>query len=161
MLVLGIDPGSSGAVAMYNGESLWVVDMITIKAKARGRDIVWPQIVEELASEGFVLADHCFIEKVGAMPGQGVSSMFKFGHSAGVILGWALANFISVNYVTPPVWKKYHGLIGSDKGASRSRASYLFPSYCDMFKRGKDDGRAEAALIAYYGYYKLTGDQHD
>lgn len=159
MLVIGIDPGNNGAVAMYNGEELWIVDMISIKAKARGREVVWPQVIESLAIEGFGLADHCFIEKVGAMPGQGVSSMFKFGYAAGVILGWALSNFLPVTLVTPQEWKKYHKLIGTGKGSSRSKASYLFPSYCDLFKRVKDDGRAEAALIAYYGFYKMRGEQ--
>lgn len=163
MLILGVDPGIKGAIALYDGTDINVIDMPSIKAKSRGNEIVWSQLADDFIKSEFYMADHAYIEQVGAMPGQGVVSMFKFGYAAGGIRGIIAANQIPVTLVTPPVWKKFQGLIGFTKkaksAASRARASDLFPSQCDLFKRVKDDGRAEAALIAHYGYYKLLGDK--
>ena len=163
MFILGIDPGNSGAIASYDGKDVVIIDMPIIKAKSRGNEIVWSQLANDFIKAEFYMADHAFIEKVGAMPGQGVASMFKFGYAAGGVRGIIAANWIAVTLVTPPVWKKFQGLIGFTKkaksAASRARASDLFPGKCDLFKRVKDDGRAEAALIAHYGYHKLLGDK--
>lgn len=163
MLIIGVDPGNTGAMALYDGASVTVIDMPIVKAKSRGNEIVWAQLAADFANAEFYMAQHAFIEKVGSMPGQGVSSMFKFGYAAGGVRGIIAANQIAVTLVTPPVWKKFQGLIGFTKkaksAASRARASDLFPSQCDLFKRVKDDGRAEAALIAHYGYHKLLGDK--
>jgi crossover junction endodeoxyribonuclease RuvC len=92
---------------------------------------------------------HVVIERVGAMPGQGVSSMFNFGRSAGIIEGVVAALRMPHTYVTPATWTKAVGR-AAGKDASRMRAMELFPSKADLFKRVKDDGRADAALIAYY-----------
>ncbi len=163
MRILGVDPGNSGAMALYDGKGVEIIDMPAIKAKSRGKEIVWAQLAADFAALEFYMADHAFIEKVGSMPGQGVSSMFKFGYAAGGVRGIIAASQIPVTLVTPPVWKKFQGLIGFTKkaksAASRARASDLFPGQCDLFKRVKDDGRAEAALIAHYGYHKLLGDK--
>jgi crossover junction endodeoxyribonuclease RuvC len=89
------------------------------------------------------------VEKVGAMPGQGVVSMWNFGRSAGIIEGVVAALRMSSTYVTPQTWTKAVGR-AAGKDASRMRAMELFPTRADLFKRAKDDGRADAALIAYW-----------
>ena len=89
------------------------------------------------------------IEDVHAMPKQGVASMFKFGRSLGIAEGVLAGNGCSLRYVTPTKWKRALGL-NQDKGASRRRAIELWPSKAGLFKRVKDDGRAEAALIGWW-----------
>ncbi|NDC04371.1 MAG: hypothetical protein EBZ81_15760 [Betaproteobacteria bacterium] len=89
------------------------------------------------------------VEQVNAMPGQGVSSMFSFGQAYGVVLGVLAGLSIPATAVTPAIWKKALKL-NSGKDAARAKAAQLWPSHAGEFKRVKDDGRAEAALLAYY-----------
>ena len=91
-----------------------------------------------------------WLERVGARPGQGVSSMFRFGQQLGALEMAAAAHGHELRYVTPSVWKKYHGL-SADKGVARGEAMNRFPLLAELFRRVKDDGRAEACLIALYG----------
>jgi len=99
--------------------------------------------------------DHAFIEAVGAMPGQGVSSVFAFGKVFGLLLGILAANFIPHTLVPPVRWKRALG-VPADKDGARARASQLLPTHAGLWTRAKDDGRAEAALIALYGATKET-----
>lgn len=92
-----------------------------------------------------------FLEQVGAMPGQGVSSMFTFGHAAGVVEGILQGLFIPYSLVTPQAWKKTAGLIGSDKDAARSRAIQLYPSLRILDQKAKGQAVADALLIARHG----------
>ena len=94
--------------------------------------------------------DVALIERVHAMKGQGVSSCFNFGVSYGVVQGVVTAKRIPLHLITPQEWKKYHRL-GPDKGSARGLASRLFPVQADLFSRVRDDGRAEAALLALFG----------
>ena len=91
------------------------------------------------------------IEAVAAMPGQGVSSMFRFGESVGVVLGVLGALQIPLRWVTPQRWKKAAGIVGKDKDAARSLAIQLHPEVAELLKRKEDVGRADAALIARFG----------
>jgi crossover junction endodeoxyribonuclease RuvC len=93
---------------------------------------------------------HVYCERVSAMAGQGVTSVFSFGRSFGMIEGILAAFKMPVTFVPPATWVKAIGR-GQGKDASRARAMELFPSDQDQFKRVKDDGRADAALIAYWG----------
>jgi len=95
--------------------------------------------------------EHVYIEQVGAMPGQGVASMFNFGHSCGTIMGVIGALGYAHTMVTPQRWKKAAGLMGTDKDAARSRAIQLWPSWSDLSKKGIGQALADAALIARYG----------
>lgn len=157
MIVLGVDPGLSGAVVrLTENGNIETLPMIKGKVKAKGEDILWPAMVEPLESFCFE-ADHCFIEQVGAMPGQGRSSMFKFGYNAGGIYGMILMSKVPVTLVTPQRWKGALRLT-RDKDVCRSRAMQLFPRQAQLFTRKKDDGVAEAALIAYYGWKELKGE---
>jgi crossover junction endodeoxyribonuclease RuvC len=148
--VIGIDPGISGAIAVFEGGKLVnVIDMPTLEVdsgKTKKRHISAVSLCNYLT----VFSNaHVVIEKVGAMPGQGVSSMFNFGRSAGIIEGVVAAMHFPSTYVTPAAWTKAVGR-AAGKDASRMRAMELFPSKAELFKRAKDDGRADAALIAYW-----------
>lgn len=157
MKVLGIDPGLNGAIASWDGEELTMFKIPSVKAAGRGREVVWADLV--LLFELLILdIDHVFIEKVGSMPGQGVSSMFKFGYVAGGLRGIVAERRLSLTMVTPRMWKKAVG-VPSDKKITVARACELFPDHAQSFRGprgGYIDGLAEAALIAYYGYQKLT-----
>ena len=152
MMILGIDPGLSGAIAFYDtsNESVVVIDMPTIEVTRNGknkREVSPALIADAVAGKGIVQA---FVERVSAMPGQGVSSMFSFGRSVGVIEGVLAAYEIPVTLVTPQAWMKAMG-VRAGKDGSRERAMQLFPQYADLFSRKKDDGRSDAVLIAKYG----------
>ena len=153
--VIGIDPGISGAIAIFeDGKLDAVIDMPTLEVdsgKTKKRHISAIGLVRiletwTLVSDGQA---HIVIEKVGAMPGQGVTSMFNFGRSAGIIEGVVAALQRPYTYVIPAAWTKAVGR-AAGKDASRMRAMELFPAKADLFKRAKDDGRADAALIAYW-----------
>jgi crossover junction endodeoxyribonuclease RuvC len=150
--VIGIDPGISGAIAVFDwhtGNLENVIDMPTLEVdsgKTKKRHISAVSLCNYLT---LFSNAHVVIEKVGAMPGQGVSSMFNFGRSAGIIEGVVAALRMPHTYVTPAAWTKAVGR-AAGKDASRMRAMELFPTRAELFKRAKDDGRADAALIAYW-----------
>lgn len=152
-MIVGIDPGASGAIAFFDPKAgtLDVHDMPVMEIERSGKTKreISPKLLANILHD-----DHShnivWIEKVGAMPGQGVSSMFQFGRGVGMIEGVIAAEGLSLNYVTPQAWQKAVGVRGGKDG-SRLRAVELFPKYANLFARKKDDGRAEAALIAWYG----------
>jgi len=150
--VIGIDPGISGAISVFSRfpNTLHdVVDMPTLEVdsgKTKKRHISASALRDILVCYPTA---HVVIEKVGAMPGQGVTSMFNFGRSAGIIEGIVVGLKIPHTYVTPQTWTKAVGR-AAGKDASRMRAMELFPAKAELFKRAKDDGRADAALIAYW-----------
>lgn len=148
-MIVGIDPGLSGALAWYDGETLTVEDMPTLSLTRGGK--------AKRAVDGSRLAallrprvDHVVIERVAAMPKQGVSSVFSFGQTYGLILGVVAALQIPHTTVPPATWKRALGVPKAKDGA-RARATELLPEWADRWARAKDDGRAEAALIALYG----------
>ena len=96
------------------------------------------------------------MEQVSAMPGQGVTSMFNFGQSFGIIKGICSAMQLSVHFVRPAKWKKYYNLINSEKDASRTRAIEIFPYFSSQLSKKKDSNKADAILIAsfYHETYK-------
>jgi len=149
--VIGIDPGASGAIALLvSGVLISVHDMPTVtveRNKAQKRQVC-PAGLSLLIQQ---LSPHkATVEKVGARPGQGVSSMFSFGRSVGIIEGVLAARQIPVTFVTPQAWQKQSGA-AKGKDGSRQRVMELFPSQANLFARVKDDGRADAVLIALMG----------
>jgi crossover junction endodeoxyribonuclease RuvC len=156
-LVIGIDPGLHGALA-FRFERGLVVHNMPIFEIARGgkkKHEVDPAGLAQLLESGLRSGTaSAFVEQVGAMPGQGVTSMFAFGQSYGIILGVLAALRIPYTRVPPITWKKAMGVRGG-KDASRARASELMPEDAATWKRVKDEGRAEAALIALYGLRQL------
>ena len=96
------------------------------------------------------------IEQVSAMPGQGVTSMFNFGQTFGILKGICSAMQLSMYFVRPAKWKKYFNLINSEKDASRTRVIEIFPYISSQLSKKKDSNKADAILIAsfYYETYK-------
>ena len=142
--ILGIDPGASGAIAFYftqYPENIAAFDVPLVDG-----DIDCAQLAAIIENYN---PDIAIIEMVGAMPKQGVSSTFKFGMSFGMARGVVGALKIRQHYVTPAKWKKHFGLI-AEKEKARERAIQLWPK-SDAFRRKKDHGRAEAALLCKYG----------
>jgi crossover junction endodeoxyribonuclease RuvC len=152
--LIGVDPGASGAVAILepDGKLVQVFDMPVVKVVSDGK-AKRRVSAEMLASELRLYNVHttiAVVEQVGAMPGQGVTSMFAFGQSFGMVLGVLAGLAIPTTTVSPATWKKALKLNAGKDGA-RAKAAQLWPSHASEFKRVKDDGRAEAALIAYWG----------
>lgn len=158
MIYIGVDPGLTGGVAMIVPEmGVNVIDMPTVeysKAGAVKRAVDCNGLAKWLGPRIGGIAITLFIERVNAMPGQGVSSMFSLGMSFWGVVGVAAGLGIPVELVEPRAWKRYFGL-GPDKDQARGLASRLYPSV-DLSKK-KDHGRAEALLIARYGMEKIQG----
>lgn len=152
MIVAGIDPGKSGALAItYPDGSVQAFDVPRVKLK--GKDVPAWQEWQRSWSGAFDFAgvDLIVIEDVSSRPGQGVTSMFTFGRTLGFAHALAVASGASVQMVTPSVWKGKLGLLNSSKEASREKATALYPKSVGLLDRVKDDGRAEAILLAHYG----------
>ncbi len=150
MKILGIDPGLSGALALIeDGRLLDTWDM----------PVAGSRVAAGLLIDLFHSArpDLVVIEEVHSMPGQGVSSTFKFGLSAGVVDGAVAALGYGKEYVQPTVWKRALGLAGKEKDDARLKALDLWPSRAQLFARKKDCGRADAALIALWNHRQLLG----
>lgn len=151
--IIGIDPGLSGAVAVLTGsDSLIVIDMptMTVERNGKSKRQVSASELADIFSNFNSNDTHVYVEKVSAMAGQGVTSVFSFGRSFGMIEGILAAYKLPVTYVPPATWVKAVGR-GQGKDASRARAMELFPNNQADFKRVKDDGRSDSALIAYWG----------
>ena len=155
MLIIGIDPGISGSICFFqDGKIIDVVEMPTMtEGKKNKKQVNGSQIFNEI-SEKIKNMDKknikVVIEHVTAMPGQGVTSMFNFGQSFGILKGICSAMQLSVYFVRPAKWKKYFNLINSEKDASRTRAIEIFPYYSSHLSRKKDSNKADAILIASY-----------
>ncbi len=155
MLIIGIDPGISGSICFFqDGVIQDVVEMPTmIEGKKNKKQVNGSQIFNEI-SEKIKKVDKknikVVIEHVTAMPGQGVTSMFNFGQSFGILKGICSAMQLSVYFVRPAKWKKYFNLINSEKDASRTRAIEIFPYYSSHLSRKKDSNKADAILIASF-----------
>lgn len=148
-LIVGIDPGAHGAIAILrpDGSIDNIFDMPTIEVKVgtskRARVSVYG-LIDLLRS---LNVEMVLIEQVGGMTGQSASASFTFGHSCGLIQGAIAALGLPLSLLPPQRWKKAAGL-PADKGAARLMAQQIWPSHARLFARVKDDGRAEAALIA-------------
>jgi len=146
-LILGADPGKRGALALVDldGHLLDVIDMPDATGSALGA-----HIRDFLEDHGPHHVQAAWVEKVGSMPGQGHVNVFTFGAGYGALLGALGALRIPVELRTPNVWKKAMRCT-ADKGSSRQAATQLWPDHARSFARVKDDGRAEACLVAEYG----------
>jgi len=155
-VILGIDPGLNGALSFYDGEELIIHDMPTVEFQKNGKsrrkvdihklhrtmhDLMYP------ASH----PNHIFIEQVSAQPSNGAAAAFSYGYGCGVVEATVALLNLPYSYVSPQKWKKAMNC-PKDKNAARVRASQLLPKFSHNWDRKKDDGRAESALIALYGY---------
>ena len=155
MLIIGIDPGLSGAICFFeDGEIKDIIDMpVMADGKKNKRQINGSQTYNEiyLRTKSIAKKDiFVVVEQVSAMPGQGVTSMFNFGQSFGVIKGICSAMQLSIHFVRPAKWKKYFNLLKTEKEASRSKTIEIFPYISTQLSRKKDSNKADAILIASY-----------
>jgi crossover junction endodeoxyribonuclease RuvC len=162
MLVIGIDPGISGSICFFqDGKINDVIEMPTMtEGKKNKKQVNGSQIFNEIYYRIKKIDKKdikVVIEQVSAMPGQGVTSMFNFGQSFGILKGICSAMQLPMYFVRPAKWKKYFNLINSEKDASRTRAIEIFPYFSSQLSRKKDSNKADAILIAsfYYETYKL------
>ena len=160
MLIIGIDPGINGAICFFkNGTIIELLDMPTMSVGKKNKSQVnGSQIFNEVQkvtlneNKKEVLA---VIEQVSAMPGQGVTSMFNFGQSFGVLKGVFSAMQIPMDFVTPVKWKKFFNLINTNKDSSRTKAIKIFPYISSKLSRKKDANKADAILIASFYYQNM------
>lgn len=153
--IFGVDPGFSGAIAELREDGrLSVYDMPTVPG-AKGKTELNHAAILDLLTAGIEDTTVMWLERVGARPNQGVSSMFRFGQQLGALEMAAAAQGLPLRFVTPATWKAHFGL-SADKGVARGEAMRRFPAHAAQFSRAKDDGRAEATLIALYGMEHTT-----
>ena len=162
MLIIGIDPGISGSICFFqDGKILDVIEMPTMtEGKKNKKQVNGSQIYNEICK---IMKDikkqeiRIVIEQVSAMPGQGVTSMFNFGQSFGILKGIFSAMQLPVYFVRPAKWKKYFNLLNSEKDASRTKAIEIFPYFSSRLSKKKDSNKADAILIAsfYHETYKI------
>ena len=162
MLIIGIDPGITGGISILkNKKVLEVYDTPTmIDGKKNKRQVNGSQITniikEQLKNDNEVMV---VVEHVNAMPGQGVTSMFNFGQSFGVIKGICAALSLPIHFVRPTKWKKHFNLIKTNKEASRTKVIEIYPEISNKLSRKKDSNKADAILIA--SFYNNTYQKID
>ena len=164
MLIIGIDPGISGSICFFeDGKILDVVEMPTMtEGKKNKRQVNGSQIYNEISKRINLIEKKdikVIIEQVSAMPGQGVTSMFNFGQSFGILKGMCSAMQLPMYFVRPAKWKKYFSLINSEKDASRTKAIEIFPYFSLNLSKKKDSNKADAILIASYYYETFREEQ--
>ena len=157
MLIIGIDPGISGSICFFeDGKIIDVIEMPTMtEGKKNKKQVNGSQIYNEISKKiiQFQKKDiKVIVEQVSAMPGQGVTSMFNFGQSFGILKGICSAMQLPMYLVRPAKWKKYFNLINSEKDASRTRAIEIFPYFSSQLSKKKDANKADAILIASFYY---------
>ena len=162
MLIIGIDPGISGSICFLdNGKILDVIEMpIMTDGKKNKKQVNGSQVYNEITKRIKQFEKNqirVVIEHVSAMPGQGVTSMFNFGQSFGILKGICTAMQLPMYFVRPTKWKKYFNLLNSEKDASRTRAIEIFPYFSSQLSKKKDSNKADAILIAsfYHETYKI------
>ena len=155
MIIIGMDPGISGAICILtDGKITEIYEMPTMidgkknKKQVNGAEIT-NIINKELVNEKDI---NVVIEHVSAMPGQGVTSMFNFGQSFGVLKGICAALKLPVHFIRPVKWKKYFNLINTEKDASRTKVIEVFPYISSKISKKKDGNKADAILIARFFY---------
>ena len=153
MIIIGIDPGVSGGISILeNKKVIEVYDMPTmIDGKKNKRQVNGAQVANIIKEK---LGDNketvVVVEHVNAMPGQGVTSVFNFGQSFGVIKGICSALSLPIYFVRPTKWKRHFNLIKTNKDASRTKAIEIYPGISHKISRKKDSNKADAILIARY-----------
>ena len=149
MLIFGVDPGLQGALALFDPAqpaTSCVWDM-PVKDGAVDPVGICALLDEQIKPERLPQL-RVVIEKVHGLPRQ--AGVFNFGYGAGLVHGVLSTFALPIAFVSPQQWKQAMGLTHKDKNASRALAAQLFPALAERFKRVKDDGRAEALLLAVY-----------
>ena len=161
MFIIGVDPGITGAICFFeNGKIVDVIEMPNMpEGKKNKKQVNGVQITNEIVSRINKMDKSnvkVVIEQVSAMPGQGVTSMFNFGQSFGVLKGICSALKLSTFFVRPAKWKKHYNLINSSKDSSRTKAIEIFPYIAEKLSKKKDSNKADAILISSFFYDSLN-----
>lgn len=161
-MILGVDPGLDGALFLTDGAAVEVLDVPTLTA-GKGREVDGLAVAQWLDERSQQIRA-AFLERVNAMPSipgpngkrrtMGAQSAFAFGRTDGLLHGLVVANLIPATRITPVTWRKAM-CVPKGKDGARARAKELFPAHAHLFNRKRDDGRADAALIALYGLREL------
>ena len=164
MLIIGIDPGITGSICFFQDRK--IIDVIEMpnmpEGKKNKKQVNGAQIYHEISSRIKDIKKEdikVIIEQVSAMPGQGVTSMFNFGQSFGILKGICSAMQLPMYFVRPAKWKKYFNLINSEKDASRTKAIEVFPYFSSELSRKKDSNKADAILIASFFYETYKNEE--
>ena len=162
MKIIGIDPGLSGAIAILeNNKVLNIFDMPVMSEGKKNKRQLNSALLVSLIKENIGKNEEVavVVEQVNAMPGQGVTSMFNFGQSFGILKGICSAMQLPMYFVRPAKWKKYFNLINSEKDASRTKAIEIFPYISSNLSKKKDANKADAILIAsfFHNTYQKNG----
>lgn len=161
-MIVAVDPGLTGAICFYDWRTgqMDVVPMPTQTKQLAGRKLKTVidegEVLSNLQAFAAMGATHLFIEAVGGMPGQSAPAAFNFGHGYGAVRMAALACGLPIEAVPAAVWKA-EMRAPRDKDGARSRASELIPTHRHLWSLKKDDGKAEAALLALYAERWITG----
>ena len=153
MIIIGIDPGLSGAIAILeNNEVKKILEIpVMSEGKKNKRQLNNAQLVNLLKDNIKDFNDAAVVvEQVNAMPGQGVTSMFNFGQTFGAIKGICAALGLPIYFVRPAKWKKHFDLINSSKDASRTKVIEMYPLLSSQLSRKKDVNKSDAILIARF-----------
>jgi crossover junction endodeoxyribonuclease RuvC len=151
--VVGIDPGVTGGLAVLDGGQLVTVcGMPVFDGRCSG------SILADLLRT--MDPDEVVVEKTQPMPKNGSIASFSLGMNTGIIFGVVETLTYPLTKIRPVDWKRTNGLVGKDKKASRALAMELWPKYREQFRLAKDDGKAEAALIARAYLYSWIKEQH-
>ena len=154
MIIVGIDPGLTGAIAILdNKKVISLFDMpVMAEGKKNKRQLNSAQLVNILSEYKKRKDDEVsvVVEQVNAMPGQGVTSMFNFGQTFGAIKGVCAAMGLPIFFVRPSKWKKHFELINASKDSSRTKAIEMYPSLSNQLTKKKDVNKSDAILIARY-----------
>ena len=166
MIIFGIDPGVSGAICALEGGEGRIIEVYEMPTMIDGKknkrqvngaevtNIFKKELINENnrieSSENYEKIAKVVVEHVTAMPGQGVTSMFNFGQSFGVIKGICAALKLPIYFVRPTKWKKHFNLIKTNKDASRTKVIETYPNISSKLSRKKDSNKADAILIARY-----------
>jgi crossover junction endodeoxyribonuclease RuvC len=161
MNVAGIDPGLTGALAIIHKDRVVFVDDLPVHQIRTGKrtraELDLGGMRELLTSNTY---DHVFIEQVAARPGQGVTSMFRFGLAAGQVIGLVAGLRVPYSLVLPQRWQRVAGC-GPAPDEARRRAGQLYPDAVPYLARKRDAGRADAILIARAGLYLMARQQDE
>ena len=164
MLIIGIDPGITGSICFFkDGKIIDVIEMPNMpEGKKNKRQVNGAQVYHEISLriKNFDKKNiKVVIEQVSAMPGQGVTSMFNFGQSFGILKGICAAMQLSMYFTRPAKWKKYFNLINCEKDASRTKAIEVFPYFADHLSKKKDSNKADAILISSFYYETYQSEE--
>ena len=162
MKIIGIDPGLSGAIAVLeNTKVLNIFDMPVMSEGKKNKRQLNSALLVSLIRENISKSEEVAIvvERVNAMPGQGVTSMFNFGQTFGAIKGICAALELPIFFIRPAKWKKHFELINSSKDSSRTKAIEMYPKLSNQLAKKKDVNKSDAILIArFFSETRLTED---